>query len=65
MVAERYSLLGIKGKALDWLENAVDRGYINYPHLSEHSPLLDNIRDEERFKKLMVRVKHEWENFDI
>lgn len=64
-MAERYSLLGIKEKALDWLENAVDRGWINYPHLSKHSPLLDNIRGEERFKKLMKRVKHELENFEV
>ena len=65
MMAERYSLLGLKEKALDWLENSVDRGWINYPHLNEHSPLLENIRGDDRFKKLMKRVKHEWENFEI
>ncbi len=65
MMAERYSLLGMKEKALDWLENSVDKGYINYPHLNEHSPLLENIRNEERFKELMKRVKHEWENFEV
>ncbi|MCK4993244.1 MAG: tetratricopeptide repeat protein, partial [Bacteroidales bacterium] len=64
MLAERYSLLGMKEKALDWLKNSVDRGWINYPHLSKHNPLLDNIRGEERFKKLMKQVKHEWENFE-
>lgn len=64
-MAERYSLLDMKEKALDWLENSVDRGYINYPHLNEHFPLLENIRGEERFKKLMKRVKHEWENFEV
>ena len=65
MMAERYSLLDMKEKALDWFENSVDRGYINYPHLNEHSPLLENIRGEEQFKKLMKRVKYEWENFEI
>jgi hypothetical protein len=32
--------------------------------LNEYDPLLENIRGEERFKKLMKRIKHEWENFE-
>jgi hypothetical protein len=28
-------------------------------------PFLANIRDEPRFKKLMERVKYEWEHFEI
>jgi len=27
--------------------------------------LLENIRSEARFKKLMVRVKYEWEKFEV
>jgi len=30
----------------------------------EHDPFLVNIRGEEHFKKLMERVKHEWEHFE-
>jgi non-specific serine/threonine protein kinase len=60
-----YSLLGQKEDALDWLENAVNRGFINYPFLNEYTPFLKNIRGEERFKKLMERVKYEWENFEV
>jgi len=30
-VASRLSLAGAKSEALDWLEHAVDRGFINYP----------------------------------
>ena len=62
-VAFFYLLLGQKEDALDWLENVVNRGFINYPFLNEYEPLLENIRGEERFKKLMERVKYEWENF--
>ena len=40
-------------------------GFINYPFLNEYDPFLENIRREERFKKLMKRVKHEWENFEV
>jgi non-specific serine/threonine protein kinase len=63
LVASLYSLLGQKEDALDWLENAVNRGFINYPFLNEYDTFLKNIRGEERFKKLMERVKYEWENF--
>ena len=56
---------GVAGEALDWLENAVNRGFLNYPFLSEYDPFLENIRGERRFKDLMERVKHEWENIDV
>jgi serine/threonine protein kinase/tetratricopeptide (TPR) repeat protein len=63
-VASSLSLLGAKSEALDWLENSLNRGYINYPWF-ERDPFLDNIRGEERFKKLMERVKYEWEHFEV
>lgn len=60
-----FALLDAKAEALDWLENAVNRGFLNYPFLAEGDPFLENIRGEPRFKKLMQRVKHEWENFEV
>jgi serine/threonine protein kinase/tetratricopeptide (TPR) repeat protein len=60
-----FALAGMKDEAFDWLENSVDRGFINYPFISEYDPLLKNIRGEPRFKKLMERVKHEWESFEV
>ena len=63
-VAVAFALLDKRSEALDWLENAVDRGFINYPFLAEKDPFLANIRGEERFKKLMERVKYEWEHFE-
>lgn len=64
-LAEGYALYDKKKEALDWLENAANRGFINYPFLNEYDPFLKNIREEPRFKKLMERVKHEWENFEV
>ena len=64
-IAAGYALLDRPGEALDWLENAVNRGFLNYPFLSEYDPFLENIRGERRFKDLMERVKHEWENLDV
>jgi eukaryotic-like serine/threonine-protein kinase len=62
--SQAFALINEKKESLDWLENAVDRGFINYPFLSKHAPFLDNIRGEERFKKLLERVKYEWEHFE-
>jgi len=59
-----YALVDEKEEALRWLEHAVSRGWINYPLFSEQDPLLENIRGEERFRKLMARVKPEWERFE-
>jgi TolB-like protein/Flp pilus assembly protein TadD len=63
-VADAFALLDEKEEALDWLENAVNRGFVNYPFIIEYDIFLKNIRGEERFKKLMERVKYEWEHFE-
>ncbi len=59
-----YVVAGMQNAALDLLEQAVHQGFINYPLMSALDPILDAIRGEEQFKKLMKRVKHEWEKFD-
>jgi serine/threonine protein kinase len=64
-VAGIHALAGLKEEALDWLSNAVDRGFINYPFIAEHDPLLESIRGEPRFRQLMVRVQKEWEEFEV
>ncbi|MBK8881365.1 MAG: hypothetical protein IPN67_03005 [Bacteroidales bacterium] len=37
------------------MDISVNPGGINYPFLNEYDPLLKNIRDDEQFKKLMIR----------
>jgi TolB-like protein len=64
-MAQCYSLTDEKEKAMDWLEISIDRGNIHYHNLNEYDPLLENIRGEKRFKKLMERVRSEWENFKV
>jgi TolB-like protein/Flp pilus assembly protein TadD len=58
------ALLGAREEALYWLENAIRRGFINYPFF-QCDPFLDYIRGEERFKKLMEHAKHEWKHFEV
>ncbi len=63
MVSQVYALAGRPAEALDWLEHAVDSGFINYPFLTRDR-LVDSIRGTERFERLMERVEREWETFD-
>jgi TolB-like protein/Tfp pilus assembly protein PilF len=64
-MAECYALIGEKEEAINWLQILVDWGFINYPFLNEINPFLENIRGEKRFKALMEKVKHQWENFKV
>jgi non-specific serine/threonine protein kinase len=64
LMADFYALLGDRENALDWLENAVSRGFLNYPYLNNYDPYLENIREDGRFRKLMEKVKLEWEQFE-
>ena len=64
-ITECYALIDEKERALDWLERDVDLGMINYPLMNELDPFLKNIRAEEKFRKLMARVKKEWDEFQV
>jgi serine/threonine protein kinase len=64
VVADMLSLAGAREEALDWLENAVNRGFLNYTSI-QCDPFLENIRDEERFKKLVEHAKFESEHFKV
>jgi len=64
-VAECYALIDEKEKAIDWLEISIQNGLVNYPFINEYDPFFENIRQETRFKKLMEKVKIEWENYEV
>jgi len=64
MMAQGYALIGLKDEALDWLENATRRGFINHPFLSRLDPFLENLRGERRFLRLMDEVRVRWERFE-
>jgi TolB-like protein/tetratricopeptide (TPR) repeat protein len=65
LVSALYSFLGEKEESLKWLEISVGGGFINYPFINEFDPLLENIRGDERFRKLMQRVKQNWESYEV
>ena len=65
LMAGCLALLNEKTEALSWLERAVARGWANYPLFAKIDPFLESLRGEARFKKLMEKVKYEWENFKV
>jgi len=60
-----FALSRMKDEALEWLENAMDKGFMNYHFLNKFDSLFENIRSKPRFKNLMMRVKHEWKDFEV
>jgi eukaryotic-like serine/threonine-protein kinase len=60
LVAECYAVAGAQEQALDWLENAVTRGFVNYPYLST-SRTFRALHGNPRFENLSARVKATWE----
>jgi TolB-like protein len=64
LVASMHALAGLRTEALDLLSNAVDRGFTNYPFISQHDPLIESIRAEPRFQEILAKAKREWEHFD-
>jgi non-specific serine/threonine protein kinase len=64
-MAISLAMLDAKEEALDWLEHAEERGFINYPSLARKDPFLSSLSGEPRFQKLMERVKYEWVHFEV
>jgi serine/threonine protein kinase/tetratricopeptide (TPR) repeat protein len=55
-MAAIYAVQGNKEEALRWLEKAIDAGWCEYNYASRY-PLLENIRDDARFKQIIERTK--------
>ena len=63
-LAQGYALAGLHDRAMDWLEIAVRRGFINHPFLAQHDPFLRGLRTEPRFVALMAATRERWDRFE-
>ena len=63
-MAEGFSMIRETDKALEWVENMVRLGGINYPLLSELDPYLHHVRQDPRFQRLLQHVKTDWDALD-
>jgi TolB-like protein len=58
-----FALVNERDRALQWLEHWIDRGSFNYPMLAHGDPLLQSLRGDPRFQRLLDRIRPEWESF--
>jgi eukaryotic-like serine/threonine-protein kinase len=63
-VADCFALVNEPEAAIDFIERAVEFGFINAPWLSEYEPFLASLRGEPRFRRLMERVRRAWDAFE-
>ena len=59
-ITHSLALAGETDEALDWLENTVRIGNINYPFWARHNEWVDSIRSSSRFDAIMRDVEREW-----
>lgn len=55
----------MRDTAFRWLTLSIERGFINYPFLSRHDPLLAPMREDPRFRQLMEVARERWERFEV
>src|SRR5688572_16699463 len=63
-IADCFALVNEADAAIDFLERAVEFGFINAPWLSKYEPFLGSLRNEPRFGRLMERVRAAWRAFE-
>lgn len=61
MLAQSFAQVGQTDDALSWLGNAISLGFINPDFLSRQDVLLEPLRDDPRFVKLVATARHESE----
>jgi TolB-like protein len=63
MLAQAYALAADSDSALRWLSHAVSQGFINFPYLAEHDPVLTRLSGDKRYSKLLSNVEKRWRAF--
>lgn len=64
-LAQAFTLLDEPARAVAWLENAVGRGFSNYPLIADLDPLLEGIRGDADFQRVMRAAKAKWQAFEV
>jgi serine/threonine protein kinase len=62
--ADCFALVNETDAAIDFIERAVEFGFINAPWLSKYEPFLASLRREPRFRCMMEAVRTAWRAFE-
>ncbi|MBR9998479.1 MAG: hypothetical protein KFF73_05875 [Cyclobacteriaceae bacterium] len=65
LVADCYALVDNKNEALNWLEQSVDRGFLNYQFFYNFDPFMENLKKEKRFEEIMDKAKRILDEIDL
>ncbi len=65
LMAQAYALINEAPSALEWLNTAINCGFINYPLLHHLDPFLENVRREPGFAPLIAATRQRWEAFEV
>jgi tetratricopeptide (TPR) repeat protein len=65
LLAQGFAMAGARESALQWLQVAIDRGFVNYPFLSRHDPAFEALRSDSAFMALLEIARHRWEQFEV
>jgi hypothetical protein len=63
LLAQAYALGGDIELSLQWLSRAVSQGFINFPYLKQHDPVLTGLKSDKRYAQLLSEVEHRWRAF--
>lgn len=63
-IAQVFSFAGYKEETFEWIDNAVNQSFCNYPLLSGNDPIHTLLAGDPRFEALLVRMKGMWEGFE-
>jgi adenylate cyclase len=61
-IAAFCAMAELKDDAFYWLENAINKQFWNYPFLANHETAFKELRNDERYLKLLVQAKNKWES---
>jgi hypothetical protein len=63
-LAEGFALAGARETAINWLQVAIDRGFVNYPFLARHDRSFDTLRADTAFRAVLETARRRWERFE-
>jgi non-specific serine/threonine protein kinase len=63
-LAQGFAMAGARDSAIQWLQVAIDRGFVNYPFLARHDPSFETLRGDVAFDALVETARTRWEHFE-
>lgn len=60
LASEAWAFAGNASASAQWLERAVELGFINWPYLALHSPMLSRLADDPALAPVLAEARERW-----